>query len=104
MNLTEHNFPIEHEHEVGDVAEDENPQRPGPLSRVDAQFRVRWLEKLLYTVWCFTRGLSLSTPSFGFPAFRRCLQDLSAQSDTLTYVQQGKRDALVQGNRGCTHA
>ena len=50
MNLTEQNFPVEHEHEMGDVAEDENPQRPGPLSRVDAQFRVRGFEKLLYTV------------------------------------------------------
>ena len=50
INLTEQNFPVEHEHEMGDVAEDENPQRPGPLPRVDAQFRVRWLEKLLYTV------------------------------------------------------
>ena len=50
LSLTEQNFPVEHEHEMGDVAEDENPQRPGPLSRVDAQFRVRGLEKLLYTV------------------------------------------------------
>ena len=61
LNLTGQNFPIENEHEMGDVAEDEHPQRPGPLSRVDAQFRVRGLEKLLYTVWYFTRGLSLST-------------------------------------------
>ena len=45
--MTEENFPVEHQHEMRDVAEDEDPQGPGPLARIVALDRVRRLEQLL---------------------------------------------------------
>ena len=48
--MTDEDFPVEHQHEMGNVAEDENPQGPGPLARLVALNRVRRLEQLLYGV------------------------------------------------------
>ena len=85
-NLTDQSIPVEHEHEMGDVAEDEDPQRPGPLSGVDAQFRVRRLEQLLYSISCVdswsSRHHICFRPSAATAA--KLFTELSAYSGTLT--------------------